>query len=88
VPARPKKPLVIREHRDARQRDAERYRLYTLSSSGELRCITATGTLAGIGPMLDTIRKEGQLTNDSRVGIKDDVTRKWLINPYARGDDS
>lgn len=40
----------------------------------------------GIGGCLATLREEGDLTDDSRVGILDRLDRVWLVNPWARGD--
>lgn len=77
-------PPEIPAERDERTRQEERYRIYTLAH--DLRCIAATETLEAIGPCLDQLRKEEQITHNTRVGIKDDVTRTWLVNPFGKGD--
>jgi hypothetical protein len=45
----------------------------------------AETSLQGIGSCLVTLRNEGQLTNDSRVGILDRLDRTWIVNPWAVG---
>jgi len=83
------------EDRDERQRAEERYRIYVyLPGSkdehglkvpgGRLVCIASTKR--SVEDTLRVLRDEEQITNDSIVGIKDDVERKWLINPMAKGD--
>jgi hypothetical protein len=75
----------------------DRYAIYSVapSSVGPSRVLTpdhdrrrriAETSLGGIGLTLQTLRDEGDLTNDSRVGILDRETRSWLVNPWARGD--
>jgi hypothetical protein len=46
----------------------------------------ATTSAEGIGVCLVTLRDEGQITNNSRVGILDRETRQWVINPWGKGD--
>lgn len=42
-----------------------------------------------LGLMLTTLRAEGQLDDNDRVGLllraNDDEVGTWLINPYAKG---
>jgi hypothetical protein len=77
---------------DERDREEQRYVLYEIRQNASVDGlwdgpfeIAATPTLEGIGRMIDLLREEEQITNDSRVGLLDRVERKWLINPYARG---
>lgn len=78
------------EHRDERQRQEERYRIYTLPKGGgsnDLRCIATTKTPESLGQTLVWLREEDQITHVSRVGIKDDVEGKWIINPFGLGEE-
>lgn len=56
----------------------------SLSTPGRARL--AETSLGGIGLCLHTLRAEGDLSEDSRVGIFDRLHRDWLVNPWARGD--
>lgn len=50
----------------------------------EQRRIAET-SLEGIGITLRTLVEEKEIDSDTLVGVFDRGTRKWLINPYARG---
>lgn len=49
------------------------------------RCLCATSK-DGIGTALVDLREHGEITNDTRVGIRDAVERTWIVNPWAKGD--
>ena len=87
---REREPLEIQEEeRDERQRLRERYRIYLLPRGGgtsDLQCIATTRNKGWIGGTLIRLREEEQITHNSRVGLKDDVTNTWLINPFGKGD--
>jgi hypothetical protein len=95
--ARSKRPADYEEERSDKEREEGRYRIYVYKPGskdrhglavpgGRLICLTATP--ANVEATLAVMREEKQITNDSIVGIKDDVERKWLINPLAKGDKS
>lgn len=46
----------------------------------------AETSLDGIGACLVTLREEDEITNNSRIGVLDRLTRQWVVNPWARGD--
>lgn len=39
----------------------------------------------GIGTALVQGREDGDVTDDTRVGILDGLDGKWLVNPFAKG---
>ena len=47
--------------------------------------LMSTPTLDGIGQMLALLRDEGEITDDTRVGILDRVDGRWIVNPWAKG---
>lgn len=53
---------------------------------GRPRKRIAETSLDGIGLCLQTLRDEDEITDDSRIGIFDRLSRKWLVNPWAKGD--
>lgn len=67
----------------------DRYRIYAVSLSVQLgterRRRLAETSLDGIGLTLRTLREDGDLTDDTRIGILDRETREWLVNPWAVG---
>lgn len=63
---------------------AEQFAIYVVDIDGK-RTRLATTDLVGVGVTLVTLRREGQTTNDDRVGILDRGTRTWIVNPWARG---
>ncbi len=42
-------------------------------------------SLDGIGTALVTGREDGDVTDDTRIGILDGFTGRWVVNPYATG---
>lgn len=72
----------------------DRYAIYTVDprwtrakdvDHADGRKRLAETSLDGIGLTLRTLREDGDLTDDTRVGIFDRETRGWLVNPWARG---
>lgn len=39
----------------------------------------------GIGTALVTMRDDGEIGDDTRVGIFDRLERTWIVNPWAKG---
>jgi hypothetical protein len=82
---------------DERDREEQRYAVYAIRVSrvprgntlehGEQnrRELFATPDPGGIGVGLITLREEGDITDDTRIGILDRVERKWIVNPWAKG---
>lgn len=71
--------------------EESRYAIYSVDVSNTPRSHLdrkriAETSLDGIGLCLSTLRAEGDLSADSRVGIFDRLDRTWLVNPWARGD--
>jgi hypothetical protein len=70
---------------------SDRYRIYVMVPDPDTVLFKlkqqqiADTDLQGIGPTLSTLREEGQITNEDRVGIRDRVERKWFVNPHAIG---
>lgn len=79
--------------RSERERHDERYRIYSLprpwAHDHSIRpvLLATAPDVGGLGQALVTLRGENTITADTRVGIKDDVTRTWIINPWAVGDE-
>jgi hypothetical protein len=90
-------PQPVREDRDERTRLEERFRVYVLkpgrhdtgmyieAEDATLVCVASTGK--GLETCLLTLRDESQITHNSIVGIKDDLERRWLVNPFGKGDE-
>ena len=83
------------EERSEREREEGRYRIYVFKPGSKDRhglvvpggrLIHIASTPSHVEECLSTLREEAQITHKSIVGIKDDVERKWLINPLAKGD--
>ena len=64
----------------------DRYAIYATAERLRAKHRIAETSRDGIGTCLATLRDEGQITDDTRVGILDRETRIWLVNPWARGD--
>jgi hypothetical protein len=83
-------PEIVLPELDERDREEQRYAVYAVviardgSHPAQLE-IGSTPTLEGIGVGLQLWRDEGEITNDTRIGVLDRVARSWLINPYASG---
>ena len=45
----------------------------------------ADTSLQGIGTCLVTLRADGEISNDDKVGIRDRIEHKWIVNPYGVG---
>jgi len=85
-------PEIVRDERD---RVEGRFRIYKLLP-GRKRgvglvvpgglLVHIASTPSGVEETLIKLREEGQITHNSIVGIKDDVDRRWLINPLGKGD--
>ena len=58
----------------------ERFVLYRREGINVTR-IAACETPGAIGLMLTTLHEEGELLG--RIGLRDAVTRKWILNPYS-----
>jgi hypothetical protein len=69
---------------EPRPDESDRYAIYVATARNRRRL--AETSLNGIGLCLRTLRDEGQITNDSRVGILDRLDHLWLVNPWAKGD--
>lgn len=69
----------------------DRYAIYAVCiEQGDVAISTSTLRLAetsllGIGLTLVTLDDEGEITDDTRVGILDRETRHWIVNPWAKG---
>lgn len=63
----------------------DRFAIYGVNIDGKRKRIAETSE-DGIGLCLRTLREEGEITNDTRVGVLDRQTRQWIVNPWARGD--
>lgn len=74
-------------HEDAPESDDERYAIYrwTPGDGAREHHRLAETSLEGIGLTLRTLRDEGEITGDTRVGIFDRQERTWIINPWAAG---
>lgn len=71
--------------------EESRYAIYAVDIAAAGRILPdrkriAETSLEGIGLCLQTLREEDEITDDSRVGIFDRLDRRWLVNPWARGD--
>lgn len=80
-----------RRDADPRALALERYRVYALADATHrpddgLQLLATAPDAQGLGLALITLREEGQITHNTRVGVKDDVLRKWIVNPFAKGD--
>lgn len=82
-----------RDEYDPRQR----FRPYARDrSTGMSEWVACAGcpTLEGIGPMLQTLRDDGEYTSADQIGILDTAPwhvgspGHWLISPYAEGERS
>lgn len=78
--------VLVMPELDERDREEQRYAAYEVKhldrSPHEMM---STPTLEGVGRMLALLRNEGEITDDTRVGILDRVDRKWIVNPFAKG---
>lgn len=78
-------------YEDATVYETDRYAIYRVSRSGSQREEIATTSKEGIGTALVQLRfpteagEEPSITNDDRVGIRDRLEHKWVVNPYAVG---
>ena len=54
--------------------------VYTVRK-GQLTCLSDT-TEAGVIMAIRTHREDGDLTDESVVGIRDREARQWLANPF------
>lgn len=70
------------------------YLVYEIRKSAELRGFGSPKQIAAcdgdsLAFTLDTLREEGQITEDSRIGIlyrpDPEQPGRWLVNPYANG---
>jgi hypothetical protein len=64
----------------------DRYAIYSVCVEPRMRRRIAETSLTGIGGTIETLREEGQLSPASRVGVLDRLDRKWIIDPWAKGD--
>lgn len=71
------------EHDRPHESGDDRYAIYAVTRRNSWRIAETSET--GIGMTLRVLRSEEQITDDSRVGIFDRETRRWLINPWAKG---
>ncbi len=63
--------------------ESSRYGIYT----GHPRTTTpVTTSKEGIGTALVQLREDGDLTDETRVGILDGFEARWLVNPFAKGE--
>lgn len=57
----------------------QRYGLY---AAGEELALLATGSsLAAIGTAIGTLSEEGDLEPTERIGIRDRIERRWIVEP-------
>jgi hypothetical protein len=71
--------------------EESRYAIYSLRRDApayppEERSRLAETSLDGIGVTIRTLREDGDVSDDTRVGVFDRLTRDWLVNPWAKGD--
>lgn len=72
----------LRDKRDVRRDEADRYGLYRLRG-GEHQELSTTSR-DGIGTALVQHVIEGDLTPDDGFGLLDRLTRAWLVNPWGK----
>lgn len=71
----------------------DRYAIYSVANLGsgapakasDRRVRIAETSEEGLGITLRTLYDEGQITNETRVGILDRLERRWIVNPWAAG---
>jgi len=85
--------VLVMPELDERDRHEQRYAAYAIDAAASQearwswarRELMSTPTLDGIGQMLALLRDEGEITDDTRVGILDRVDGRWIVNPWAKG---
>lgn len=78
-------PAIVED--PPREDGSDRYAIYVVSASRAQKRIAET-SLSGIGLALVTLRDEDEITHHSRVGIRDRIEGRWIVNPYGVGDRS
>lgn len=70
----------------------DRFAIYSVSRSDvhhgspdEGRRRIAETSLDGIGLCISTLREDGEIDGDTRIGIFDREARTWIVNPWAKG---
>jgi hypothetical protein len=68
----------------------QRYRVYSVDpgkvAKQSLRLLATAPDPAGFGVAIATLRVEGDITDNTRVGVLDGIRREWVVNPWARGE--